>query len=140
MRKPSPDLVGACWKVPPMRITSKVLAFLGAGILAAVIGQASTASNTVAASTAGYGSAAVSGATANSVAYTLSSDGATITATTVVFSGDLTGKTVSAGFNSSALSGCTLGSYNSGAGTTTATCSGLSQSTASASSLAIAVK
>jgi hypothetical protein len=123
-----------------MRIKTKLLAGLGVGAMVVLIGQASTASNTVSTSTAGYGSAAVSGATANSVSYTLSADGSTITAASVVFAGDLTGKTVTAGFNSASLSSCTLGTYSSGGNTTTASCAGLSQSTSSATALAVAVK
>ena len=122
-----------------MATLAKIAAGLGAGMLVAVIGYASTASNTITSSTAGYGSGAISGATANNISYTLSADGSTITAAVVVFAGDLTGKTVSAGFNAAALSACTLGAYNSGASTTTATCSGLSQSTSAASTLAVAV-
>src|SRR5215213_1425100 len=100
--------------------------------------KAAAASNTISSSTAGYGTGAVSGATANSVAYTLSADGSTIIAATVVFAGDLTGKAVSAGFNASNLSSCTLGAFTSG--TTTATCSGLTQPTATATQLAVAVR
>ncbi len=123
-----------------MGTMAKVAAGLGTVMLVSVLSQASTASNTISSSTAGYGSGAISGATANSVTYTLSADGATITGATVVFANDLTGKTVSAGFNAAALSTCTLGAYNSGANTTTATCSGLSQSTAAATTLAVAVR
>jgi hypothetical protein len=109
-------------------------------MLVAVLSQASTASNTISSGTAGYGNGAISGATANSVSYTLSADGSTITTATVVFAGDLTGKSVSAGFNASALSACSLGTFNSSANTTTATCSGLSQNTAAATTLAVAVR
>jgi hypothetical protein len=118
---------------------AKVAAGLGAAVVLTVAAQASTANNTISSSTAGYGSAAISGATANSVSHTLSPDGATMTAATVVFAGDLTGRTVSAGFNAAALSACVLSAYDSGTNTTTATCSGLSQSTATAATLAVAV-
>jgi hypothetical protein len=119
---------------------AKVAAGLGTALLVAVMAQASTASNTISSSTAGYGSGAITGASANSVSYTLSPDGTTITAATVVFAGDQTGKTVTAGFNAAALSACSLGAFNSGADTTTATCSGLSQSSAAATTLAVAVR
>ena len=122
-----------------MTALPKIAAGLAVGVLVAAVAHAVTASNTITSSTAGYGSAAISGATANSVGYTLSADGSTITAAAVVFAGDLTGKTVSAGFDAAALSACTLGAYNSGASTTTATCSGLTQSTSAASTLAVAV-
>jgi hypothetical protein len=123
-----------------MRVNAKVLAGLGAASLIAFIGVASTASNTVAGSTAGYGTNTISGATASSVSYTLSADGTTIVGASIVFAGNLTGKTVTAGFNAAALGSCTLAAYDGTALTTTATCSGLSQTTAGASSLAIAVK
>jgi hypothetical protein len=118
---------------------AKLAAGLGAGALVAVMAQAATASNTITSSSAGYGSGAISGATANNISYSLSADGSTISTATVVFAGDLTGKTVNAGFNAAALSSCTLGAYNSGANTTTATCSGLSQGTSAAGTLAVAV-
>ena len=121
-----------------MTTMAKAAAGLGTAMLLVVVAQASTASNTISSSTAGYGTGAVSGATANSVSYTLSADGSTIIAATVVFAGDLTGKAVSAGFNANNLSSCTLGAYSGG--TTTATCSGLSQSTATATTLAVAVR
>jgi hypothetical protein len=122
-----------------MAALAKIAVSLSAGMLVAAIGYAAAASNTINSSTAGYGSGAISGATANDVSYTLSADGSTITAATVVFTSDMTGKTVSAGFDAAALSACTLGAYNSGANTTTATCSGLSRSTSAASTLAVAV-
>jgi hypothetical protein len=118
----------------------KLLAATVTGGAVLAMGSAATASNTVPTTTGGYGTAAVSGATASSVSYTLSTDGATITGAAIVFAGNLTGKTVTAGFNSSNLGSCTLGAHNSGTDTTTATCSGFSQSTASATTLAIAVK
>jgi hypothetical protein len=118
---------------------AKIAAGLAAGMLVAAMAHALTASNTITSSTAGYGTGAISGATANNISYTLSADGSTITDAAVVFAGDLTGKTVSAGFDAAALSACTLGAYNSGASTTTATCSGLAQSTSAAGTLAVAV-
>jgi hypothetical protein len=128
-----------------MRITPRVYAGLAAGAIFALIGQAATASSSVQSSTAGYGVGTISGATATGVSYTLSADGSTVTAATVVFAGDLRGKTITAGFNpaaGTALGSCSLGTgaYDSTANTTTATCSGLSQSTTSAASLAIAVR
>jgi hypothetical protein len=123
-----------------MAVKAKVAAVLGAFILLTATTQASTASNTITSSTAGYGTGAISGATANSTSYTLSADGSTITAATIVFAGDLTGKTVTAGFNAAALSACSLAAYNAGGNTTTATCNGLSQSTSTAATLAVAVR
>jgi hypothetical protein len=107
--------------------------------LVLLAGKAAMASNTVPSSVDGYGTATISGATATSISYGTSADGATISSVTVVFVGDLTGKAVSAGFNSSALSVCTLGTFNAGANTTTAVCAGLAQNTATAATLAVAV-
>lgn len=126
--------------ITQMRIKARILAAAGAGGLVLVMGQAATASNTVSTSVTGYGTASISGATANSVGYTLSSDGATITGVSIVFAGDLTGKTVTAGFNSTALSACSLAAYNANERTTTVSCTGLAQSTAAATSLAVAVR
>ncbi len=127
-----------------MRLNTKLCKrWLPAGLLAGglvvVAGQAALASNTIPGSVSGYGNAAVSGATAQSVSYTLSADGTTITGASIVLAGDMTGKTVAAGFNTAALSTCTLGTYNATAATTTATCSGLAQSNAAATTLAVAV-
>src|SRR5688572_23589417 len=71
-----------------MHLRSKILTVLGALAIGTALASgniASTASNDMPASTAGYGEAAVSGATANSVAYGLSPDGRTITTATIVF-------------------------------------------------------
>ena len=57
-----------------MAALAKIAAGLGAGMLVAAMAHASTASNTIITSTAGYGSGAISGATANSIGYTLSAD------------------------------------------------------------------
>ena len=122
----------------------KSIKIAGIGIAlgaALATGSAFTASNTVPASVAGYGSAAITGATANSVSYTLSADGTTITTATVVLSGDLTGKTVTAGFGTAAQSSCTLAAYVTGTpGSTTATCSGLTATTSTATTFTLAVK
>lgn len=110
-----------------------VVAAIGAG------GAALTASNTVPASVAGYGSSTVSGATATALNYTLSADGTTITEAKLTFTGNQTGRTVKAGFGTAALTSCTVGAHDTVNNTTPVTCSGYSQSTASSSTFNVAV-
>ena len=59
-----------------------VAALVLIGALAAG-GAAFTASNTLPNTTAGYGTSTITGATASKIAYTLSSDGLTITGATI---------------------------------------------------------
>src|SRR5947209_10692667 len=88
-------------------------------------GAAFTASNTIPPSVAGYGTSTITGATANSVSYALSSDGTTITDATIVFSGNHSADTVTAGFGTDNLTTCTVDAYVTGTpGTTTAHCTG----------------
>lgn len=90
---------------------NKKIALGGIAAVAVVgfAGTAMTASNTVAGSVAGYGSSAVSGATATAVEHTLSGDGSKIASTLVTFSTDLTAAhAVKAGFGSTALENCTV--------------------------------
>jgi hypothetical protein len=110
-----------------------VVAALSAG------GAAFTASSTVPASVAGYGTSTISGATATALNYTLAADGATITAAALTFTGNQTGRIIKAGFGTAALTACTVGTYDSTALTTPATCSGYTQSTASSSTFNVAV-
>lgn len=121
------------------RRTSRIIA--AAAVIAAVAagGAAFTASNTIPDSVAGYGTSDISGATATALDYTLSADGTTITDAALTFTGDQTGRTVKAGFGSDALSGCTVGTYDSANDNTPVTCSGFSQSTASSSKFNVAV-
>jgi hypothetical protein len=112
-------------------------ALAAAGVLAVAIGSASTASNTVAASTAGYGTSTITGANATSVKYTLSADGTTITGADLVFTGDLTGKVVKAGFGTDDLTTCTVGAYADPS--TSVSCTGFSQLTSGASVFNVAV-
>jgi hypothetical protein len=117
------------------------------GVLAAG-GAAFTAANTLPATTAGYGTSTITGATADKIVYTLSSDGTQITGATIdlhtASASDLTsGYTVKAGFNASNLTAC---SVNTGFGTngtngtdTEFTCSGYTQSTSGATSFNVAV-
>jgi hypothetical protein len=109
-------------------------------VLVLLVGRAALASNSVGATVGGYGTGTVSGATVQNVSYTFSSDGTTISGATLTLAGDLTGKVVSAGFNSTALTTCVTGTYVSGANTTPATCSGYAQSTSTAGTLAVAVR
>ena len=129
-----------------MRTSTKVIGSLALlGVVAA--GSAFTASNTVPDSVAGYGSSTISGATATSLNYTLNTDGTQITGATLRFVGDLTGKTVRAGFGTNALTACTLGTVvadnpltlTEDETATPVTCSGYTQSTSTATSFNVAV-
>lgn len=119
--------------------SKKVIAGLAVVGAVAASGSAFTASNTVPSSVAGYGSSTISGATATALNYTLSSDGSTINAANLTFTGDQTGRTVKAGFGADALTACTVGTYNATDNKTPVTCSGYSQSTSTSSSFNVAV-
>ena len=110
-----------------------------AGVVAAGGGSAFTASNTIPNTVAGYGTSTISGATANSIVYGFSSDSTQITSATIVFAGNLAGKNVKAGFGTGASTVCTVAAHDSGANTTTATCSGFTQDTATAAAFNVAV-
>ncbi|SNR64820.1 hypothetical protein [Blastococcus mobilis] len=116
-----------------------VAGVLAVGAIALAAGSASTASNTVPSSVAGYGTSTVSGATAESLEYTLSADGTTITDAALVFTGNLTGQTVEAGFGSNALTACSVGTYDSVNNETPVTCAGFSQATSTSSTFNVAV-
>jgi hypothetical protein len=88
-----------------------VLAVAVIGAIAAG-GVAFTAANTVPNSVAGYGTSTVSGTTASSIHHILSADGTTITHTTMVLLGDMTGKTIHAGFDVADLSDSTCTATN----------------------------
>lgn len=117
----------------------RVVIVAASAFLLLMAGRAAMASNTVGASTGGYGSAAVSGTTVQSVSYTLSPDGTMITGAALSLVGDLTGKTVSVGFNRHALADCAVGSYTAASNTTSAVCTGLTQYNTTAGTLAVAV-
>jgi hypothetical protein len=85
-----------------------VVAVVAVAGIAAAGGSAFTDSNTVPESVAGYGTSSVSGATVTSVAHTLSANGSKITGSTLTFETAQTGRTVKAGFDSSALESCSL--------------------------------
>ncbi|HMJ34998.1 MAG TPA: hypothetical protein VK501_13885 [Baekduia sp.] len=91
---------------------SILVALIVIGALAAG-GAAFTASNTIPDTTMGFGTSNITGATATSLTYTRSADGSTITAATLVFTGDISANTVEAGFNSNALEACAAGTYSS---------------------------
>ncbi len=101
-------------------------------------GAAFTASNTVHDSVAGYGTSNITGATASDVHYTLSADGTQINTVLLTFTGDLSNDTVQAGFGTDALTTCTAPSYD-GTTSSTSTCSGYTQSTASSATFNVAV-
>lgn len=130
-----------------MRNLTKTFAALAVVGVVAASGSAFTASNTVPNSVAGYGTSTITGATATSLKYTLNGDGTQITAAAMNFQGDLTGKTVKAGFGTAALTSCTLGTVGTDNPDTTAvadaytpvTCSGYTQSTSTSASFNVAV-
>jgi hypothetical protein len=119
--------------------TKRIVAALAVVGAVAAGGAALTASNTIPASVAGYGTSTISGATATALTYTLSADGTTITTADLTFTGDQTGRTVKAGFGTSALTTCTAGAYDSVGDTTPVSCTGYTQSTASSSTFNVAV-
>jgi hypothetical protein len=119
--------------------TKKIVAAVAVIGAIAAGGAAFTASNTVPASVAGYGTSNISGATATSLHYTLSANGTTITAADLVFDGDQTNATIKAGFGTDNLTACTVGSYDSTADETPVTCTGFTQNTASSATFNVAV-
>lgn len=122
------------------KIMRRIPAAIAVSALLLLAGRAAMASNTVGSSVSGFGTGTVSGATVQNVTYALSADGVTITGATLTLVGDLSGKVVAAGFNAAALTTCTVGAYIAGANTTSATCAGLSQNNAAATTLAVSVR
>lgn len=118
--------------------TSKIIAAVALIGAVAAGGSALTASNSIPASVAGYGSSTISGATATALNYTLAGDGTTITGATLTFTGDKTGRTVKAAFGTDALTTCVVGTYD-GTTSTPVTCSGFTQSTADSTTFNVAV-
>jgi hypothetical protein len=84
-------------------------------------GNAFTAGNTMTAAdtVVGYGETVITGATVDSLSYTLSGDGTNIDSVTLVLDGDTTGSSVEIGFNDGATSSCGAGSFSTD---TTYTC------------------
>lgn len=82
---------------------------LTAAAVAVVVGTASTNSNTIPPKAVGYGTSAISGATAASIDYVRSSDLASIDRVDMVFQGDLTNRNVQANFNGSDNTTCDVG-------------------------------
>jgi hypothetical protein len=113
-----------------------VLAVAVIGAIAAG-GVAFTEANTVPNSVAGYKTTTVSGATVDTINYTLSADGTDITAVKLTFSSpaDLTDPAmqVKIGFNGNAMTDCAVSSA------TVADCTGLTEDTEGAQSLEVAV-
>jgi hypothetical protein len=101
-------------------------------------GAAFTASNTVSASVAGYGTSSISGATATDVHYTLSADGTQITTAKITFTGDLSADTVQAGFETNNLTTCSAPVYD-GTTSSTSTCSGYTEPTDTSATFHVAV-
>ena len=124
------------------RTTKKIVVAVAAVAALAAGGAAFTASNTVPATTAGYGTSTVTGATVKSIQYTLNGPKTTITGADLVFDGDLTSpvlQNVEAGWEGGNLSACTVGSYDSNDDETPVACTGFTQSTATSSAFHVAV-
>jgi hypothetical protein len=120
------------------RISRRMVAVLVVIGAIAAGGAAFTASNTVSASVAGYGTSNISGATATDVHYTLNANGTQINSATITFAGDLSNDTVQAGFETNNLTTCSAPVYD-GSTSSTSTCSGYTESTASSSTFNVAV-
>lgn len=120
------------------RISRRMVAVLVVIGAIAAGGAAFTASNVVPNTTAGYGTSTITGATATDIAYTLNADGTEITDATITFTGDLSNDTVKAGFETSSLTTCSAPVYD-GSTSSTSTCSGYTESTASSASFNVAV-
>lgn len=118
--------------------TSRIIA--GIAVIGAVAagGAVFTATSSVPNTVAGYATSTISGANANSLDYTLSADGDTITLATMVFAEDLTGNTVTAGFGTDPLTACTVDVVGDPLGHTV-TCV-FTQDTATADAFHVAVR
>jgi hypothetical protein len=119
------------------RKSTKIAVVIAAIAAIAAGGAAFTAANTVPASIAGYGTSSISGATATALTYTLSADGTQITDAALTFTGDVTDRTIVAGFGTDDLTPCTAGAF--AAGVTPVTCTGFTQNTAASSTFHVAV-
>ena len=91
-----------------MRKSTKLFGALAVAGLVAASGSAFTASNTVAASVAGYGTNEVTGAIVSSVHHTLAADGVTIVSTDLVFTTSQLDSIVTAGFGDTAVQSCVV--------------------------------
>lgn len=120
------------------RRTVVALAAAGALLFATTAFTASV-NTTGVTETAGYGEVTVSGATLQSLDFTLNSVGDTITEAALVFDLDLTGKTVKINFDGTTAKSCTVGTYNTTNTETPVTCSALNQSTSTAGTVGISV-
>jgi hypothetical protein len=87
-------------------ITPKIVAAVAAVAALAAGGAALTAGNTVPTSTAGYGSASVSGANVESIHYDLDSVGEKIQRVDLVFTDDVSHKNIEVGFGGHPLTTC----------------------------------
>jgi hypothetical protein len=121
------------------RKSTKIAIAIATAAVIAAGGAALTASNTVPASVAGYGTSAISGATATALTYTLNADGTQITDAALTFDGDVTDRTIKAGFGTDNLTACTVGAYDNVGDETPVTCSGFTQNTAASATFHVAV-
>jgi hypothetical protein len=116
--------------------TSRIIA--GIAVIGAVAagGAVFTATSSVPNTVAGYATSAISGANATSLDYTLSANGDTIELATMIFTENLTGSTVTAGFGADALTPCIVDPTDLAGHTVTCV---LSQDTATAAAFHVAV-
>lgn len=123
-----------------MRTSSKLFGAAAVAGLVLVGGSALTDGNTVPDNVAGYGTSAVSGATATEVVHTLSADGKNIVSSKVTFNATQTGRTVKAGFGTTALEACVVDTAGTPAGmSATCTYAGAGYDTATATAFNVAV-
>jgi hypothetical protein len=118
------------------RKSTKIAIAIATAAVIAAGGAALTAGNTVQASIAGYGTSSITGATASEVTYTLNANGTQITDARIIFTTDMSDRTIKAGFdNDATLVDCVV----DGTDTSLVTCSGFTQSTAAAQNFHVAV-
>jgi hypothetical protein len=124
-----------------MRKNIKLLGAVAVAGLVATSGSAFTASNTLNGNNvAGYGTSTVTGAITEVIEHSLSTDGTTITSTSLTFTTDLgADHQVKAAFGTAALESCTV-TVNASPTKDTAVCTySTGYTTASASSFNVAV-
>ncbi|GAC1441293.1 MAG: hypothetical protein NVSMB55_08630 [Mycobacteriales bacterium] len=115
----------------------KRVAIAAGAITLAAMGLAATASNTLPASTAGYTSVTVTGATMRNVSYTVTAN--VITGFTMQLAGSQVLRTASASFNGAPPLACVMGVYDATANQTPLTCTGFNQRADSSWQLTVTV-
>lgn len=118
--------------------TVAALAAAGALLFAGTAFTASVTTTGVT-ETAGYGTVTTTGATLESLNFTTNSAGDTITAATLLLTGDVSAATVKINFDGTTAKSCTVAAYNATGDDTTATCSSLATPTVDAGTVGISV-